>query len=295
MQVVLGRLISTGIYGSVYEGIEQTALKQVAVKEFRRERHNPNDGIDETTLREIAIHKSLSPHPQIVEFYGVIMDDQGPIRLVMEWMPTDFHDLIHRQHRNNREIIVRAAPTYFHQLLSGIAHCHDHRIIHRDLKPTNILVDRNGNLKLTDFGLAIRLPNSALSNEVVSLWYRAPELLCGASQYNGAIDIWSLGCIFVEILSLIVPFQADTPRQQLAAIFYELGTPSPGSLLVGLPGYSTNMFSPCERRFPRPGLSIPFQYVSLLEQMLSLEADQRPSARDLIRQLLSMLAPQSQD
>ena len=90
-----------------------------------------------------------------------------------------------------------------HQLLSGIAYCHAHRVLHRDLKPQNLLIDNRGTIKLADFGLAraFSLPVRTYTHEVVTLWYRAPEILLGTKTYSTAVDVWSLGCIFAEMVS----------------------------------------------------------------------------------------------
>ena len=88
-------------------------------------------------------------------------------------------------------------------MLDGIAYCHDHRVLHRDLKPQNLLIDNKGCIKLADFGLAraFGLPMRAYTHEVITLWYRAPEILLGSKSYEMAVDVWSLGCIFAEMVS----------------------------------------------------------------------------------------------
>ena len=94
--------------------------------------------------------------------------------------------------------------SYLRQLLDGIAYCHDHRVLHRDLKPQNLLIDNKGCIKLADFGLAraFGLPMRAYTHEVITLWYRAPEILLGGKTYDMAVDVWSLGCIFAEMVSI---------------------------------------------------------------------------------------------
>lgn len=95
--------------------------------------------------------------------------------------------------------------SYLRQLLDGIAYCHENRVLHRDLKPQNLLIDNKGCIKLADFGLAraFGLPMRAYTHEVITLWYRAPEILLGSKTYDMAVDVWSLGCIFAEMVIIL--------------------------------------------------------------------------------------------
>lgn len=92
------------------------------------------------------------------------------------------------------------------QLFDGIAYCHKHRVLHRDLKPQNLLIDNEGHIKLADFGLAraFGLPVRTYTHEVVTLWYRAPEILLGSKSYSTSVDVWSLGCIFAEMVLTVI-------------------------------------------------------------------------------------------
>lgn len=183
-----GELIGAGTYAKVYKGIDSetggmVALKRIALVE--------KEGMPSTALREISILRGLK-HENIISILQVIHTEEL-LTIVFEYMEYDLMKYI-SSHKNVLFLI--------NQLISGIHHIHSHNIVHRDLKPHNILVDSEGVLKIADFGLARSLgaTDFPYSSEVVTLWYRAPELLMGATGYGCEIDIWSLGCIMYEMI-----------------------------------------------------------------------------------------------
>uniref|UniRef100_A0A453HPP2 Protein kinase domain-containing protein n=1 Tax=Aegilops tauschii subsp. strangulata TaxID=200361 RepID=A0A453HPP2_AEGTS len=123
----------------------------------------------------------------------------------------------------------RSSRSFLYQLCKGIAHCHGHGVLHRDLKPQNLLVDKEKMiLKIADLGLsrAFTVPMKSYTHEIVTLWYRAPEVLLGATHYSTSVDIWSIGCIFAEMVRKQALFPGDSELQQLLHIFKLLGTPT---------------------------------------------------------------------
>lgn len=138
------------------------------------------------------------------------------------------------------------------QLLTGVAYCHYHRVLHRDLKPPNLLINREGQLKLADFGLAraFGIPVRSYTHEVVTLWYRAPDVLMGSRKYSTPVDVWSIGCIFAEMANGRPLITGTSESDQLDRIFRTFGTPTetdyPG--IVDLPEYSPDLLP----RYPPP-------------------------------------------
>ena len=177
--------------------------------------------------------------------------------------------------------------SYLYQLLKGVAYCHSHRVIHRDLKPQNLLIDMDGALKLADFGLAraFGIPVRTYTHEVVTLWYRAPEILLGSRHYSTAVDVWSVGCIFAELAANGAPlFKGDSEIDQIFKIFQVMGTPKerdwPG--IEELPDYQPSFPSwpaqPLAKRLP----ALEPDGIDLLERMLIYEPGKRISAKEAL-------------
>jgi len=235
--------IGEGTYGIVYKATDKITEQVVALKKIRLE--TESEGVPSTAIREISLLKELE-HPNVVSLLDVVHADQK-LYLVFEYLDMDL-----KKHMDDTESIYNntnvgldpsqnalkgmktgglpenLAKSYLRQLLSGIAYCHAHRVLHRDLKPQNLLIDNRGNIKLADFGLAraFGVPVRNFTHEVVTLWYRPPEILLGEKTYSTAVDIWSLGCIFAEMLTKKPLFPGDSEIDQLFRIFRLLGTPN---------------------------------------------------------------------
>lgn len=184
------------------------------------------------TLREIAHLKCLDKfrHPNIVRFLQVCngkkIDDENILTmfLVFEYLDQDLSSYIDKC-RRSRSIRSSKIRQISNEILSGVDFLHSHRIIHRDLKPQNILVNKDGHIKLADFGLAKTYDfEMKLTAVVVTLWYRAPEVLLGL-PYATAVDIWSIGCIIAELFCLNPIFCGSSELDQLHKIFKILGKP----------------------------------------------------------------------
>lgn len=214
----------------------------------------------------------------MVELFDVAIMDSS-IYMIFEYLDMDLKKLLDKHKPSFTPKLVKS---YMHQMLDAIAFCHMHRILHRDLKPQNLLVDREGHLKLADFGLArsFNLPMRTYTHEVVTLWYRAPEILLGTKFYATGVDIWSLGCIFAEMILKRPLFPGDSEIDQLYRIFRTMSTPDednwPG--VSQLPDY--------KRTFPRweaqpiPEDIVRYKAHELFEQLMKYDPTQRISARN---------------
>ncbi|KAI7871226.1 kinase-like domain-containing protein [Spinellus fusiger] len=215
--------VGEGTYGVVYRVIDTQSNQVVALKKIRMERET--DGMPISSLREISILKRMR-HPNIVNVTDVAV---GPklesIFLVMEYCEQDLGTLLDMVPTPYTASEVKCL---MQQLLKGLEYCHDHSIIHRDLKMSNLLLSSTGILKIADFGMArtLSLPSKPMTPNVVTLWYRSPELLLGETNYTTAVDLWSAGCIMGELLQHKPILPGNTEQVELDLIVKLLGTPN---------------------------------------------------------------------
>eukprot|EP00759_Apiculatamorpha_spiralis_P028501 PhF_6_TR31110/c0_g1_i1/m.45517 len=233
--------LGEGTYGVVYkcEDLQEGVI--VALKRVRLEAED--NGVPSTAIREIALLRTLR-HPNIVSLRDIVTDN-SKLFLVFECLHQDL----------KRCLDARVTPFYGPilarlslQLLLGVQHCHQRRILHRDLKPQNILLTQDyRTVKIADFGLARSIHSDTVvadrsyTAEVITLWYRAPELLLGEHRYSAAVDIWSIACIIAEMATKRPLFPGQSEIDQILKIFRLLGTPQQDqwSYLTALPEYQT--------------------------------------------------------
>lgn len=267
--------ISSGTYGRVYKAvgkkgqkgefaIKKSVLSQTPMRRgltnyrFKPDREGEliqYTGLSQSAIREMSLCSELA-HANVVQLEEIILEDKC-IFMVFEYTEHDLLQIIHHHNQPQKHPIPAAmVRSILFQLLNGLLYLHTNWVLHRDLKPANILVTSTGAIRIGDLGLArlfYKPLNSLFAGDkvVVTIWYRAPELLMGSRHYTPAIDLWAVGCIFAELLSLrpifkgeeakmdskkTVPFQ----RNQMMKIIEILGVPKketwPG--LVSMPEYS---------------------------------------------------------
>ncbi|KAK9136985.1 hypothetical protein Sjap_007579 [Stephania japonica] len=206
--------IGQGTYSNVYKARDTLTGKIVALKKVRFDNLEPESV--KFMAREILILRRLD-HPNVVKLEGLVTSRMScSLYLVFEYMEHDLAGLA-------------AVKCYVQQLLSGLEHCHDRGVLHRDIKGSNLLIDNGGILRIADFGLASFFdPNhkQPMTSRVITLWYRPPELLLGATYYGVGIDLWSVGCILAELLAGKPIMPGRTEVEQLHKIFKLCGSPT---------------------------------------------------------------------
>lgn len=272
--------LGEGTYATVYKGRSKLTDNLVALKEIRLEHE---EGAPCTAIREVSLLKDLK-HANIVTLHDII-HTQKSLTLVFEYLDKDL-----KQYLDDcgNTIHVHNVKLFLFQLLRGLSYCHRRKVLHRDLKPQNLLINERGELKLADFGLARAksIPTKTYSNEVVTLWYRPPDILLGSTDYSTHIDMWGVGCIFYEMVTGRPLFPGSTVEEELHFIFKLLGTPTERSW----PGISSNddfvTYNYPQYRAERlsnhtPRLSS--EGVELLSKFLQFEGKKRISADEAMR------------
>ncbi|KAM9321261.1 cyclin-dependent kinase 18 [Gastrophryne carolinensis] len=272
--------LGEGTYATVFKGRSKLTENLVALKEIRLEHE---EGAPCTAIREVSLLKNLK-HANIVTLHDIIHTEYS-LTLVFEYLDSDL-----KQYLDNcgHLMSMHNVKIFMFQLLRGLSYCHRRKILHRDLKPQNLLINEKGELKLADFGLARAksVPTKTYSNEVVTLWYRPPDVLLGSTEYSTPIDMWGVGCILYEMSTGRPMFPAATVKEELQLIFRLLGTPKeetwPGInankefIAYGFPQYCAQ---PLKSYIPR----LDSEGIHLLNSLLLYEDKKRISADSGLR------------
>ncbi|KAE8686868.1 putative serine/threonine-protein kinase [Hibiscus syriacus] len=270
--------IGQGTYSSVYKARDVIHNKFVALKKVRFDNHDPESV--KFMAREINLLRRLD-HPNVIKLEGLITSPMScSLYLVFEYME---HDLVGLASLPGIKFSEPQIKCYMKQLLSGLDHCHNHGVLHRDIKGSNLLVDSNGILKIADFGLACHFdPHESvlMTSRVVTLWYRPPELLLGASYYGVAIDLWSAGCILGELYSGKPILPGKTEVEQLHKIFKLCGSPSEEYWRRAKLPHSTvfKPLHPYRRCVAEAFKDFPSPVASLMDTLLSIDPVHRKTA-----------------
>jgi len=272
--------LGEGTYATVFKGRSRLTDTLVALKEIRIEHE---EGAPCTAIREVSLLKNLK-HANIVTLHDIVHTNNS-LTLVFEYLERDL-----KQYMDDCGAIlaIENIKLFLFQLLRGLAYCHARRVLHRDLKPQNLLINERGELKLADFGLARAksVPTKTYSTEVVTLWYRPPDVLLGSAEYSTPIDMWGVGCILYEMVVGKPAFPGCNIEDQLRLIFKVLGTPSQENMtelaiMKELQRYCFPQYTPKSlvSRVPRLG----DDGINLLESFLQFDARSRISACEAMR------------
>ncbi|PSR90406.1 kinase-like domain-containing protein [Coniella lustricola] len=284
--------LGEGTYATVFKGRNRQTGEFVALKEIHLD---SEEGTPSTAIREISLMKELK-HENIVGLHDVI-HTENKLMLVFDYMDGDLKKYMDTKGERGA-LHPDLIKSFMYQLLKGIDFCHKNKVLHRDLKPQNLLINGKGQLKLGDFGLAraFGIPVNTFSNEVVTLWYRAPDVLLGSRTYNTSIDIWSAGCIMAEMYTGRPLFPGTTNEDQINRIFRIMGTPTertwPG--ITSFPEYKNNfqVYATQDLRAILP--MIDADGLDLMQKMLQLRPELRISAEKALDHRWFKTLPQFQ-
>mmetsp|Transcript_15348 Transcript_15348/g.25021 ORF Transcript_15348/g.25021 Transcript_15348/m.25021 type:complete len:502 (+) Transcript_15348:99-1604(+) len=280
------RQVGLGTYGEVYKARERKTGEIVALKKIIV--HDAKEGYPLTALREIKIMQQLK-HKNVLRLIEIVpsstklqQGDLGVVYMVLEYLDNDLVGIIENKSLTLSEAYVKC---YLKQILEAIHYIHTNHIVHRDLKAANILVSNDSKVKIGDWGLSRSWKKGKkYTTRVVTLWYRAPELLLGVGHYTAAIDMWAVGCIFAELLGRRSPLPGEEELQQLERIFDLCGTPTEETW----PGVSqTPMFK--RLKFEKKESSIDKRFswmkplqLDLFKRLLTLDPRKRITAAEAL-------------
>lgn len=288
---VKGKKLGSGQYADVFSAhLVSDPSQVVAIKKIKVGAEAKEFGISYDSLREIKFLQELD-HPNIIKLFAVFSTKNQNLNLVLEELPQgDLLKLI--QDTQNISYTPADIKAWMLMLMRAVHFCHANFVLHRDIKPNNLLIASNGQIKLADFGLARSFadPFQKMTYNTITIWYRPPELFFQAAYYGGAVDVWSCGCVFAELIARDVMFRAwpENEINMVKLICEKVGTPTeenwPG--VSKLKGYVTpSEISPLRSReqWLASFRAIGDVGVDLLIKILTLDPRKRLSAEQVLR------------
>ena len=223
---VKDRKVGEGTYANVYLGhLKADPSSKVAIKKIKVIAEY-RDGLTMDSIREVKYLQELS-HPNIIALHAVFSSKNQNLNLVLEYLPLGDLEMLIKDIEGIRYGTAEV-KAWMGMLGRGVWFCHENFVLHRDIKPNNLLIAADGEIKLADFGLARSFadPNWRMTYNVITRWYRPPELLFQARYYSSVVDVWSMGMVFAELI-LRAPFvPGTTDMNQLEQICSAIGTPT---------------------------------------------------------------------
>lgn len=273
--------VGEGTYASVFLARSINTGQKVAIKKIKIVSNE--NGMDVTAIREVKFLKELN-HSNVIKLVDVFSSgSRSPsLNLVLEFLDTNLEALI-----KDRTLIFTQADikSWMAMLCRGLEYCHRYWVLHRDLKPNNLLISPQGELKIADFGLAREHgdPGARMTHQVVTRWYRPPELLLGSRAYSSAVDMWSVGCIFAELMLRVPYLPGESDADQLITIFKALGTPTDKDW----PGHKSLPEYTAFEQYPKSNLADLFlaaspEALDFLQKMLLFDPLKRLSANQAL-------------
>eukprot|EP00304_Pavlova_gyrans_P012039 CAMPEP_0206048578 /NCGR_PEP_ID=MMETSP1466-20131121/24469_1 /ASSEMBLY_ACC=CAM_ASM_001126 /TAXON_ID=44452 /ORGANISM="Pavlova gyrans, Strain CCMP608" /LENGTH=410 /DNA_ID=CAMNT_0053423641 /DNA_START=123 /DNA_END=1351 /DNA_ORIENTATION=- len=284
--------VGEGQYGEVYLARSKDDGSIVALKKIRMTKDQEQDGFPIVALREIRILKEIK-HKNVIDLKEIVTHmsndanhGKGSIYMVFDFMDYDLTGLMQK---HSARFTTKQVKCYMQQLLSGMHYCHKRGVLHRDIKSANLLVNNRGELKIGDFGLARKYDpkkKQALTPRVITLWYRPLELLLGETRYGPEVDMWSIGCVFAELLLREPLLNGNTEPDQIDKICKLCGTPGPENwpAASNLPKFGALITQARKPQYPRRLKEqlqprVPDKLaLDLLDKLLSLDPETRISA-----------------
>eukprot|EP00927_Polykrikos_kofoidii_P036790 TRINITY_DN3103_c1_g1_i1.p2 TRINITY_DN3103_c1_g1~~TRINITY_DN3103_c1_g1_i1.p2 ORF type:complete len:340 (-),score=56.69 TRINITY_DN3103_c1_g1_i1:441-1460(-) len=277
-----------GVHGCVFRAKDMVTENIVAVKKLKFSAESEEvDGIPTHIIREVVLLRDFE-HPNIVRLLDVVLTGDKEINMIFEYVDTDLWDFLKGFAKKDEKLPTNTLTSFTRQMISGIYACHTRVILHRDLKPQNILIHQGTHLKICDFGLSriATIPiQRPFSRDIVTMWYRAPEIFLGENIYGMQVDNWSMGCIIAEMVVGCPIFAGDSEIGSIMKIFKTMGTPNEETW----PGVTKLPFwQPCLPKWPQKNQAdivgrrrpeLPKAALELFEGLLTMSPARRLSSR----------------